>query len=148
MPRMTSLKALARSAAAAGLIALVLLGGGCIGRVTESPAPVDQFAPGRWASLMPLTAARPGGGAGALQGQVWVIGGFGDNADPVGIAESYDPKTNEWQLRPSLPIPVHHAAAAVVGDRLFVIGGYTGGRGRWGAVHPLYEVDAARSTAS
>src|SRR4029453_298190 len=132
MLRMISLKALARSPAA-GLIALVLLGSGCIGRVTESPAPVDQFAPGRWTSLMPLTSGRQEVAAAALQGPG---GGIGDNADPVGIAESYDPKSNEWQLRPSLPIPVHHAAAAVVGDRLFVIGGYTGGRSRWGAAPP------------
>jgi N-acetylneuraminic acid mutarotase len=145
MLRMISLKALARSAAA-GLIALVLLGGGCIGRVTESSAPVDQFAPGRWSSLMPLTSARQEVAAAALQGQVWVIGGFADNAEPVGIAESYDPKSNEWQLRPSLPIPVHHAAAAVVGDRLFVIGGYTGGRVRWEPLDTIYEWNAAGST--
>ncbi len=42
---------------------------------------------------MPLTSARQEVAAAALQGQVWVIGGFADNADPVGIAESYDPKT-------------------------------------------------------
>jgi N-acetylneuraminic acid mutarotase len=146
MLREISLKAPARSTTAAGLLALVVLGGGCIGRVTDSPAPVDQAAPGRWTSLMTLTSARQEVAAAALHGQVWVIGGFGDSADPVGIAESYDPKSNEWQLRPSLPIPVHHAAAAVVGDRLFVIGGYTGGRIRWAPLDTIYEWNAAGST--
>lgn len=34
--------------AAASLLALIVLAGGCIGRVTDSSAPIDQLAPGHW----------------------------------------------------------------------------------------------------
>ena len=44
---------------------------------------------------------------------------------------------------PPLPAPVHHAAAAV-GERLFVIGGYTGGRVGWTPLDTVYEYDEAR----
>ena len=38
-----------------------------------------------------------------LLGQVWVIGGFADNADPVDIAESYDPRATSGRLRRLAP---------------------------------------------
>ena len=66
----------------AGLAGLLLLAG-CFGRVTDSPAPVDQSAPGRWAALTPLPAPRQEVAVAAWRGHVWVIGGFGDNAEPV-----------------------------------------------------------------
>jgi hypothetical protein len=47
----------ARSAAAS-LIGLIALAGDCIGRVTDSLAPIDQLAPGRWTSLTVLPTAR------------------------------------------------------------------------------------------
>src|SRR5919201_2498638 len=119
-----------RSALAA-VAALLLLVAGCVGRVTDSPAPADQLAPGRWNALTPLPAPRQEVAVAAWGGQVWVIGGFGESAEPMATVETYDPQFNVWETRPPVPEPVHHPAAAVVGDRLFVVGGYTGGRGRW-----------------
>jgi len=133
----------ARVAAVAGLLLVVA---GCIGRVTDSPAPVDQFAPGRWTALTPLPAPRQEVAVAAFSDRVWVIGGFGDGAEPVATVETYDPALNIWETRVSLPVAVHHAAAAVVGDRLFVVGGYTGGRVRWTALESLYEFVPARET--
>jgi len=128
----------------AGLAGLLLLAG-CFGRVTDSPAPVDQSAPGRWAALTPLPAPRQEVAVAAWRGHVWVMGGFGDNAEPVATVESYDPTLNIWETRTSLPVPVHHAAAAVVNDRLFVVGGYTGGRLRWSASESVHEFVAERN---
>src|SRR2546428_12697568 len=125
------------------LASLLLLPGG-VGRITDSPAPVDQSAPGRWTRLTPLPAPRQEVAVAAWGERVWVIGGFGENAEPVATVESYDPTTNVWETRPSLPAPVHHAAAAVVGDRLFVGGGYGGGRGRGAALAPLYQFGPGR----
>ena len=127
------------------LLACLLLLTGCVGRITDSPAPVDQSAPGRWTTLTPLPAPRQEVAVAAWGERVWVIGGFGENAEPVATVESYDPTTNVWETRPSLAAPVHHAAAAVVGDRLFVVGGYGGGRVRWTALDSLYEFVAARN---
>ena len=127
----------------AGLAGLLLLAG-CVGRITDSPAPVDQSAPGRWAALTPMPGPRQEVAVAAWRGQVWVIGGLGDDAEPVATVESFDPAHDVWETRPSLPVPVHHAAAAVVGDRLFVVGGYTGGRVQWTALESVYEFVAAR----
>jgi hypothetical protein len=130
----------------AAVAALLLLAAGCIGRVTDSPAPVDQSAPGRWTALTPLPAPRQEVAVAAWGDRVWVIGGFGDGAEPVATVETYDPALNIWETRASLPVAVHHAAAAVIGDRLFVVGGYTGGRVRWTALESLYEFVPARET--
>ena len=54
--------------------------------------------------------------------------------------------TDTWQPRAPLPEPVHHAAAAVVGGRLYVVGGYTGGRMGWTRSAALFEYDPVRGT--
>jgi Kelch motif protein len=134
----------ARRPTAASLLALVVLAGGCIGRVTDSSAPVDQLAPGHWMMLTAMPTARQEVAAAALQGRVWVIGGLGKTGEPVSTVEAFDPKTNEWTSHAALPVAVHHAAAAVVGERLFVIGGYTVGRTNWTTLDSVYELNAAR----
>ena len=127
------------------LVLALLLLGGCLGVETHSPAPVDQRKPGRWETLESMPTARQEVAVAALGGHVWVIGGFGANAEPVATVERYDPATNSWDARPPLPIAVHHAAAVTVGDRLFVIGGYTGGRLRWAPLDSVWEWTDARS---
>jgi non-specific serine/threonine protein kinase len=65
------------------------------------------------------------------QGQVWVIGGFlprGNNLEAAASARTLILKGNHWVEGPAL----HHAraagAAAVVGDKIVVVGGRTGGK--------------------
>src|SRR5262249_43050112 len=67
-----------------------------------------------------------------------------ETGDPVATVELFDPRENRWSTRTPLPVALHHAAAAAVGDRLFVVGGYTGGRVRWTPSAALYEYDFAR----
>jgi Kelch motif len=124
---------------AAALLTLLWLAGGCVGHTTDSAAPVDQTAPGRWTQLTPMPTARQEVAVAAYGGRVWVIGGFGPGAEPVATVETYDPALNLWETRAPLPVAVHHPAAAVVGNRLFVIGGYTGGRVRWTPLDAVYE---------
>lgn len=64
-----------------------------------------------------------------LGGEMVVSGGFvesglGDDTvtDAVG---AYDPQTDTWRDLAAMPASRHHGMAAVVGDRLFVIGGYS-----------------------
>jgi N-acetylneuraminic acid mutarotase len=106
-----------RPAALAGLLLVAALAAGCVGRITDSPAPVDQAAPGRWIPLTPLPSPRQEVAVAPWDGRVWVIGGFGEDAEPV---------------------------AAVGGDRLFVVGGYSGGRVRWQTLDSVWEFVAAR----
>lgn len=133
-----------RSRAVLALLALAWLGGGCLGRVTDSPAPVDQRSPGRWTQVTPMPTARQEVAVAALGGRVWVVGGLGTNGEPVATVETFDPALGLWETRASLPEAVHHAAAAVVGDRLFVLGGFSGGRVRWTAQDAVWEFVASR----
>jgi N-acetylneuraminic acid mutarotase len=137
--------AIARALTLAALALLAGPAGGCIGRTTDSVAPVDQRAPGRWAQLAPMPTARQEVAVAALGGHVWVMGGFGPGAEPVATVESFDPRQHLWDVRAPLPVAVHHATAAVVGERLFVIGGYTGGRVRWTPLDSVHEYVPARA---
>src|SRR5207248_11805302 len=65
------------------------------------------------------------------RGQLWVIGGFlprGQNMEAAASARVLIVKGGRWVNGPAL----HHAraagAAAVVGDKIVVVGGRTGGR--------------------
>jgi N-acetylneuraminic acid mutarotase len=81
----------------------------------------------------------------ALDGRVYVIGGLGPGGEPSALVEAYDPATNRWETRAPLPLPLHHPGAAVAAGRLFVIGGYTGGRFSWTASDTIYRYDADRN---
>jgi len=127
---------------AATMVALALAG--CLGATTESTAPVNQTAPGSWASLTPLPTARQEVAAAALRGQVWVIGGFSTTGEPLATVESYDPQSNTWTARAPLPEAVHHTAAVTIDQRLFVLGGYAGGRVRWEPTDNMWEWNDSR----
>jgi N-acetylneuraminic acid mutarotase len=126
-------------------LAGLLLVGGCLGAETKSRAPSDPDTPGRWESRKTMTWGRQEVAVAALDGKVYVIGGFGSTAEPVDIVEVYDPALDEWRTAAPLPIAVHHAVAAVVDGRLFVIGGFTGGRVRWSALGTVFEYEPARN---
>ena len=126
-------------------LAGLLLVGGCLGAQTKSRAPLDPDTPGRWESRKTMTWGRQEVAVAALDGKVYVIGGFGSTAEPVDIVEVYDPALDEWRTAAPLPIAVHHAVAAVVDGRLFVIGGFTGGRLRWSALGTVFEYEPARN---
>jgi N-acetylneuraminic acid mutarotase len=126
------------------LAALALAG--CLGATTDSPAPLDVKAPGTWTALAPMPTARQEVAVAEVGGRVWVVGGFGAEAQPSAIVEVYDPATDRWERRASLPAPTHHAAAASVGGRLFVLGGYTGGRVSWTPSETVYEYDPVRDS--
>jgi N-acetylneuraminic acid mutarotase len=128
------------------VLVVALLCAGCIGATTESDAPVDQTTPGTWTTFAAMPTPRQEVAAATLGGRVYVIGGFGQGAEPMPTVEAYDPATNQWEPITPLPVSLHHAAAAVVGDRLFVVGGYTGGRVRWEATQTLFEYDPARAS--
>lgn len=133
---------MSRALALALLIAILT---GCVGAETRSHAPADPDTPGRWESRRTMTWGRQEVAVAALGGKVYVIGGFGSTAEPVDIVEVYDPAVNEWRTVAPLPIAIHHAAAAVVNERLFVVGGFTGGRMAWRALGTVFEYEPAQN---
>jgi N-acetylneuraminic acid mutarotase len=94
-----------------------------------------------WKSLAPLAAGpRQETAVVALGGRIYVLGGFDRQNRVVDIVEAYDPTRDRWEARKPLPMPLHHANAAVVSNKLYVVGALTGMDFR--AVGVAYEYDA------
>lgn len=132
------LLALLASASAAVLVASCASSGNDDG-ATPSPTATGT---GTWSSRTPMTAARQETAVVALDGEIVVIGGFTATGAVVATVEAFDPATDGWRALADLPVPMHHANAAVTtSGRLFVTGFLTGlGFTEDGRV---YEYDAA-----
>ena len=92
-----------------------------------------------WKTLAPLPTKRGSPNAVVVNGKIYVIGGAGNlpgskdtsihPARPhraVGTNEGYDQATNTWETRSPKPTARNHAAAGVVNNKIYVIGGRIG----------------------
>lgn len=78
---------------------------------------------GEWIEAEPLgRGARQETAVVALGAEIVVIGGFDGDANMSAAVEAYDPATDTWRNLADLPQPLHHANAAVIDGRLFVLG--------------------------
>lgn len=62
----------------------------------------------------------------ALEGKVYVLGGFDAAANVVATVRVFDTATGEWTTAADMPRAVHHANAVVADGRLFVVGALEG----------------------
>ena len=87
-----------------------------------------KVSPFPWTTLAAYPTARQGAAVVALGTTFYVIGGAA-NTDPpqasLGTVELYDTTTNAWTTGPSLPVALQLLSAAVVGGKIYVIGGST-----------------------
>ena len=94
------------------------------GTAQATPAP---DTPGAGTGLAPLASgSRQETAVVAFQGEIVVIGGFDGHGQVSNLVEAYAPATNSWRRLPDIPTAMHHANAAVVGDRIYVVGFLTG----------------------
>jgi N-acetylneuraminic acid mutarotase len=106
-----------------GALVVVLLTA-CGGDDGGDDAPAADATPSaHWKSLAPL----PGGprqetAVVALGGEIHVLGGFTPGDGIVAFVEVYDPATDTWRAGTALPRAVHHANAAVVEGKPYVLG--------------------------
>lgn len=92
-------------------------------RVSGVRGDPSSAGPSRWDSMAQMPTARARLAVVAYDGRIYAIGG--DTADGVtGVVEAYDPNTDIWTRLASKPHPVRNIAAAVVGDRIYIPGGY------------------------
>lgn len=83
--------------------------------------------PGTWSTHAPLSLGpRQEMGVAALDGKVYVVGGIDGSRQAVATVEAYDPSTDRWTQRASLPDPMHHVNLAAVGGKLYVVGALSG----------------------
>jgi N-acetylneuraminic acid mutarotase len=99
-------------------------------RQGKNVAAVEVYDPAtdRWTTAAPLPTPRSGMAVGFVGGRIAAIGGedmrfFLGKVFPA--HERYDPAKGRWSAGLPPPTPRHGAAAAVVNNRLYVIGGAT-----------------------
>jgi N-acetylneuraminic acid mutarotase len=111
----------------ATVVATFLAAAACNTAPTPSEPPSTQAAGAalEWRTHAPVPTPRTEVAAAALDGKIYVIGGF-DDGGTVATVEIYDPVTDSWSDGPQLPIAVNHAMAASGGGDLYLFGGYRG----------------------
>lgn len=109
---------------------------------------------GTWRTAAPMPTKRIEVAAAALDGKVYVVGGFEKpslgnmlNFAITPSVEMYDPATDRWTSKRPLPVGLHHVGIGVVGGRLYIIGGYSkSGLSVWNPVATVYAYDPTTDT--
>jgi N-acetylneuraminic acid mutarotase len=132
--------------AVAGYNGKIYVFGGAVQRKSGGPTqyPIDnswEYDPvgDSWRALAPMPLRRMAAAAVESGGRIYVIGGAspwpGLENEPLGgelahrIADAnhmYDPATNTWTARQTLPTPRTHMFAGAVNGKIYVIGGRVG----------------------
>jgi N-acetylneuraminic acid mutarotase len=111
---------------------------------------VDAYDPAtdRWAGLASLPVGLHHAGIGAVEGHLYVIGGYKQSGlsvwQPVATVYAYDPAADTWMERASMPTARGALAVAVYEGQLYAIGGYDG-KANSGAVE-VYDPEKDRWT--
>lgn len=64
--------------------------------------------------------------SGVINDKLYVLGGCGNNDCRIGansLLQVYDPSTNSWAVKASMPTPRFGMATGVIGDKMYVAGG-------------------------
>lgn len=109
------------------------LGGlSCAERASDDPRLVDDDVfegegGGRWEEVAPIASgARQEVSVLRLGDEVAVLGGFNESVQVVSSLDFYSPTTDAWRAASPAPERIHHANAAVVDGKLYVVGFLTG----------------------
>jgi Kelch motif len=109
---------------------------------------------GEWAELPPMRRARGGLTGAVIDGRIYAVSGgpnpFPVDRTPYRNVEVFDIATQRWSPAPPIPTSRHHAGAAALNGRLYVVGGRRTGdyslstverfdpaTGRWDELEPL-----------
>jgi len=89
---------------------------------------------------------RKGMSVAAVNGKLYVIGGTDGGNGAVTLVQEYDPATDTWTTKTSMPTPRAYAAVAVVNNLIYVLGGQGSGGSRSGATEVFDPVANSWST--
>ncbi len=98
--------------------------------MTANPVSASTPQENSWSEKAPMPTARCGLGVIAVDGKVYAIGGttsadsFID--DVLGTTEQYDPTTDVWAYKTSMPTPRAFFAVASYQNKIYCIGGAVG----------------------
>ncbi len=114
-------------------------------------APAASAEPAGWTTMAPAPSKRTEVAAAVLNDKIYLVGGFNEptlsNIARLAVSDAvevYDPRSDGWTTAAPLPTRLHHTATAVLGGRLYVIGGFTTGfLSLWNPVNSAYRYDPA-----
>jgi N-acetylneuraminic acid mutarotase len=97
--------------------------------VTGDPLPPVEIPGGSWTRKQSMNQARGGLGVAVVNGKIYAIGGHIENGsystNPtkgfVGTNEEYDPATDTWTLKTSMPTPRSNFAIAACKNKIYCI---------------------------
>jgi N-acetylneuraminic acid mutarotase len=103
--------------------------------LTGSPASAQQ-PPGAWSTAAALPQGRDEVQAAAVGDKIYLVGGsWTETKDGKriehytdGFMSEYDPKTDRWRERTRAPEGLTHQGIAVLGGKIYLAGGFAGGR--------------------
>jgi hypothetical protein len=116
------------------LLILVFLTASCL-MVAKPAFSSAEVAEDTWAAKASMPTARAGLGVVAVNGKIYAIGGTtaGGQYPPdvsrggfVGTNEEYDPETDTWTIKASMPTPRDYFAIAAYQNKIYCIGGAIG----------------------
>lgn len=61
----------------------------------------------------------------ALNGKIYIVGGFDTSGRPSRQVQIYTPATNSWSTGAQLPRAMHHIGIAAANGKLYLLGGYS-----------------------
>lgn len=108
------------------LIGVLASCGGGGDDAADAAAGADAPGGSAWSSAPPTDGAIQETAAVAVDGRIYVIGGFDASVQVVSTVRVFDTATETWSTAPDLPEPVHHANAAVVDGTIYVVGALQG----------------------
>jgi hypothetical protein len=100
---------------------LVFLIASCI--VVVKPVWASSASENSWETMASMPTARQGPGLAVVNGKIYAIGGY--NGRILNINEMYDPATNTWITKKSMPT-LRSFATAVFHNKIYCIGGADG----------------------
>jgi len=105
----------------------------------------SELVENSWVSKASMNKARAGLGVAAVNGKIYAIGGTTASGmyppdcfrgSFVGTNEEYDPATDTWTYKASMPTPRDYFAIAAYGNKIYCIGGAVGFTvDEWGLFH-------------
>ena len=100
---------------------------GCQPVKMQQPSSENPQVGGEWIFGIPLQTERTEAAGAAVNGKIYVVGGFQKGLSTIDKVEVFDPETGQWTFGKNLPIALDHTAAVSLNNKLYVIGGYKPG---------------------
>lgn len=101
----------------AAAVAVAMSASACASGVPEGPKAA-------WSEGAPLPTPRTEVAVAAVDGTIFVAGGFTEDGKVADDVDEYDAEHDSWGPGERLPTPLHHAALAAADHRVWIIGGY------------------------